>query len=347
MLQLSVTMLGIVQNTKNNMEITEFGENLKINGYELAPPLEGEINIYYGRIGQGKTSIGTKNILDSLMQGNVVAANWNIKWEGYDERKKFFPKLWGALGIKKNFLVIPKENFHFWNFARSEYDHERYTDFVTKLAGLTDIDVHLDEGHIPFDSYEATRMPETKRSAIFGMRHFNRSLTVYTQRANSVHINLRGNTNRFYKCEKLWQWNIPFTNHSICRFLVTEFQDLDNSSTVREDRVLDEEGQETTEYKYAVSEFTYFATSWSHFRKFDSKYLRGGLQPSQENNTALYRLTWKHRLIQFFSPWLPKRLASKISASSAIEKENGKSPSLDTDYFSKLKSPASHGEKNV
>lgn len=268
------------------------------NAYAIAPPAEGEINIYYGRIGQGKTSKGTRNIIESLRKGHVVYANWRIKWNGYDERTLWRYRILGLLGLKKTFKKFPANNYHFWNFATQEIDGIRTFDFVTRLASLTDCDIHLDEGHIPFDSYEATKMDEKKRTAIFAMRHFNRSLTVYTQRANSVHINLRGNTNRFYKCEKIHDIKIPFIKTRFVQFLVTEFQDLTSSSTVDETRVMDEEGKETSEYKFMVSESTYWA--WKgHFAKFDSKYLRGDLEPSQINNLQVYRLNFKERILNF------------------------------------------------
>lgn len=239
--------------------------------FDYLPPQEGEINIYYGRIGSGKTYAGTRNILNELRRGNVVYANWNVKFDGYDERDNFWLLLLGVLGIKKHFKVIPKSNFHFWDFQRQLLDGREALPFVDQLSVLTDCSVHLDEGHIPFDSYEATKMSERKRSAVFATRHFNRKLTIYTQRANSVHTNLRGNSNRFFKCESFkhrflfWSW---------LTLQVTEFQDLSSSGSVDETRVFDKDGLETDEYKFAVSQERFRARK-KIFDCYDTKYLRG------------------------------------------------------------------------
>lgn len=271
----------------------ENGERLTQSIWELIPPDEAEILIYYGRIGSGKTSAGTRNIMRDLMSGQIVYANWKIQWEGYDERKSKWKLFLGTLGLKKNYLVIPKENFHFWNFTTQEIDGIKCFPFVDQLALLNDCKIHLDEGHIPFDSYEATRMDEKKRSAIFATRHFNRSLSIYTQRANSVHVNLRGNTNRFYKCEKLF--DRTFFGKRFIHFLITEFQDLTSSNTVDESRERDPEtGEENGPYKFAVSQQTYWGRK-KHFALFDSKYLRQGAPSYQQNYAQVWWLRWKER----------------------------------------------------
>lgn len=263
----------------------------EIDLFEILPPLEGEINIVYGRIGSGKTSRGTLNIWRELKDGNIIAANWKIDWQGYDEIADRWKRFLGYAGVKKVFYNFPRENFHHWNFANQTYDGKFCLPFVDQLTSLTDISIHLDEGHIPFDSYEATRMDEKKRSAVFAMRHFNRRLTVYTQRANSVHVNLRGNSNRFYKCEKLLDFTIPFFKKRIIRFMVTEFQDLKGGE-------IDETKDIDGDYINAVSQTKYYGSE-KLFSKFDSKYLRGGMLPSQRNAAIISTYTlkeiWKNR----------------------------------------------------
>jgi len=270
-----------------------YGEIKEIDILELLPPDEGEINIYYGRMGSGKTTIGTKNILEQLRRGQVVYANWNIRWNGYDERKNKFLILLGILGIKWNYYNFPKENFHFWDFTNQTIDGLRCADFITQLANLNDCQIHLDEGHIPFDSYEATRMSEQKRSAIFATRHFNRKLTVYTQRANSVHVNLRGNTNRFFKCETTFDHWL-FKRHFV-HFLITEFQDLTTSGAVDETCLEDEKGKPIRgEYKFGLSQKRYWGKR-KLFEKYDTKYLRGDKPSSQENMGRRFFIPWKFR----------------------------------------------------
>lgn len=260
---------------------TEFKE---VDVLEMLPPDEGNISITYGRIGTGKTTRGTKNILSDLKRGIVVYANWRVKWEGYDERSSRFNIFLGLLGLKRNFYFFPKENFHYFPITEK---------FIDDLAQLTSCNVHLDEGHIPFDSYEATRMGVEKRSAVFSTRHYDRSMYVYTQRANSVHINLRGNANRFFKCEVSRDFTI-FKKRFI-RFRVTEFQDLTPNGAVDETRVLDKNGEETDEYKFAVSEERYWGTK-KIFNAFDSKYLRAGVPESQKNKAIAYRLSFRDKL---------------------------------------------------
>jgi len=295
--------------------IISTGEKINIvDIFEMLPPWEGEIDIFYGRIGSGKTSAGTRNIIRELKAGQIIYANWNLKWEGYDERKD-----WKILLMKiicfwsDDFMRIPKENFHFWNFVEGTIDGKPYKEyfnlpkdflfqdlkgnvvpmgFVDVLSRIADARIHLDEGHIPFDSYEAARMDEKKRSAVFGMRHFDRGLCVYTQRAMSVHINLRGNTNRFFKCEKIFDLTI-FRKRFI-KFLITEFQDTDSAGVPDEKRLKDEDGNETGEYMLAVSSEEYWGTK-KHFAMFDSKYLRGNLKRSQPNTAEFYSLTWKEK----------------------------------------------------
>lgn len=261
--------------------IIQVGTEIKeIDVLKLLPPDEGNISITYGRIGTGKTFRGTKNILEHLRLGHIEYANWRINWEGYDERENKLKLLIGTLGLKKTYWNFPKENFHYFPIEKT---------FIDDLSKLTSCCVHLDEGHIPFDSYEATRMEVDKRSAVFSTRHYDRSMYIYTQRANSVHVNLRGNANRFYKCEILFDHT--FFKKRFIKFQVTEFQDLTAGGAVDETKIFDKDGFETNEYKFAVSEERYWGTR-KIFEKFNSKYLRAGVPESQTNKAQLFKVSW-------------------------------------------------------
>lgn len=260
----------------------------EIDVLEMLPPQEGEINITYGRIGTGKTSIGTRRIIKQLKHGIVVYANWRIKFDGFDERTSKWLLFLGILGLKREYRIFPKENFHYFPIG---------TDFIEKLSVLTSCSVHLDEGHIPFDSYEATRMDVKKRSAVFATRHYDRSMYIYTQRANSVHVNLRGNSNRFYKCEKTF--DKTFFRKRFIHFLVTEFQDLTPAGTVDETRIIDKEGRETNQYKHAVSDERYWS-SQTLFDLYDSKYLRGDMPESQKNLARFFTLSFREKINSLF-----------------------------------------------
>lgn len=294
----------------------QIGNEIKfVDIFEILPPQEGEINIYYGRIGTGKTYAGTKNILEELKQGNVVYANWKIKFEGYDERKSKWKLFLGLIGLKRKFLYVPPENFHFWDFTRQTIDGIQCFPFIDQLALLNDCSIHLDEGHIPFDSYEATRMSEQKRSTIFATRHYDRKLTIYTQRANSVHVNLRGNANRFYKCEKLTDWEI-FKKRWI-QFQVTEFQDLTSTGSVDESEILDKDGMPSGEYKYAIDQKTFWGKK-EIYQSYETKYLRGNTKHYQPNNSKIYEIKSKESW-QELSRLLKPRTKTKTPISEKIK----------------------------
>jgi len=100
-------------------------------------PRDGSINLYYGRIGGGKTYAATADILSLLQAGQVVYANWHINFDEYDQRRTVFFPFAGILGFKKVYLRFPKENLHY-------FDPDDIS--VEFLSGLSDCAVFLDEG---------------------------------------------------------------------------------------------------------------------------------------------------------------------------------------------------------
>lgn len=226
----------------------------KISVLDLLPPDEGEINQYYGRIGSGKTYTATADILRDLKRGQVVYANWKINFQGYDESKIWWKKWAYLLGLKRQLLVVPKENFHYFPIS---------SDFTEKLSSLTDCKIYLDEGHLALDSYELSRMDISKRAAILHTRHFNRTINVISQRAMAIHVTVRANVNRFYRCECL------FNLFGILLFRKTEFQDL-------------MAGSETVDEDQEISRELYLGRK-AVFNVYDTKYLRGDMPTSQTN----------------------------------------------------------------
>jgi len=258
--------------------------------YELLPPKEADLNLVYGIPGSGKTSYGSLCIVNDLMAGHVVYANWDVRFNEIREWDFYTNRLLGLIGLKNEFWTFPRENFHFWNYLDKEMDGKKYgEDFITKLSSLNDCCVHLDEGHLPFDSYEATRMSPEKRAAIFATRHFNRSLSIYTQRPQSVHVNVRANCNRFYKCESEWV-GLPGLKKQ--QFTVTEFLKVNDNNIPDEEMILDDKGLPTNEYKNAASVFRYEGNQ-NHFDLFDSKYMRKGVPHSQANYARREELSLK------------------------------------------------------
>jgi len=241
------------------------------NILDLFPADEGSIDQIYGIIGSGKTYIATCQILEDLKRGQVVYANWKLNFEGYDERKDFFSLILGSLGFKRFYKNFPKENFHYLEIGE---------DFNEQLGKLTDCIIYLDEGHIVFDSYQLTRMPIEKRANVLHTRHFNRTIKIISQRPTAIHVTLRANVNRFFKCENLFKLG------RIVLFKISEFQDLTGDETV----------DETKEYSSNI----YFGKK-KIFEMYNTKYLRGDMPVSQENKSEVYFLGWKERLSLTFS----------------------------------------------
>ena len=137
---------------------------------EIFPSDEGEIQQIYGIIGSGKTYFATADIFDDLKRGQVVYANWRINFEGYDQTENKVLLFFRLFGLKRKFIRIPKENFHFVDTTHGNFAYE--------LGNLTDCIIYLDEGHIIFDSYVTTKMPIEARANVLHTRHFNRTIKI-------------------------------------------------------------------------------------------------------------------------------------------------------------------------
>jgi len=269
---------------------TEKGEQREIDVvrglFYWITPKEGDLNQVYGRIGNGKTYCATVDALWLLNHGYIVKTNWKIKWEGYDERKILFYRILGVLGLKRNFAYYPKSNYEQFRVDGN---------FLNWISKQTSCNIFIDEGHIAYDSYEMARMSMEKRVSILSTRHFDRRIFIISQRATAIHATIRGNVNRFYKCE------LKFKLFGICRFHKTEFQDTKDDipdetreMVMREDGTVVEKG-----YKYAVSTERYWSSS-KIFKSYDSKYLRGDTPESQKDNVVIYRYLWKEQLRKMF-----------------------------------------------
>jgi len=236
----------------------------EIDLVDLFPPAEGVITQYYGRIGSGKTYTGTKDVLNDLKKGRVVYTNWSIHYEGYDSREEI---LWSIISLfwpfKLRYYVFPKENLR-----HIEVDEH----FLDTFEKLTDAIIYLDEGHVAFDSYEMAKMSLRKRKAVLHTRHFNRSINIISQRPTAVHVSMRANVNRFYKCENVLRW--PFL-----LFRRTEYQDLTNES-------VDEEQPLSTRWYIGQKKV---------LEAYDTKYLRGNTPSSQPVFIEGWTLTWADR----------------------------------------------------
>lgn len=279
----------------------------EINFLEALPPDEGEINFIYGRIGAGKTYCGTSDILEDLKRGQIWYVNWKIKFDGYDERSSKWRLFLGILGLKKQFYYFPETNLHYMNITdpNNVWVDNKATglDFVSWIATITDAKMAFDEAHIVWDSYQTIKIDPRLKNAALWTRHFDRSYLLISQRPTNIHVQLRANVNRFYKCEKTSDFKIFGKRWQ--RFLKTEFQDTDNYDRPDETKIkkLNEDThmlEDTNKYQFAVSEKRYFGKK-KIFEAYDTKYRREGLATSQPNYAQLYQLRWIERIRTFVS----------------------------------------------
>lgn len=179
---------------------------------DLFPAPEGGINLYYGRIGNGKTYNATADILSLLTKGRVVYCNWKIQFDGFDERESKVHVFFKWVGFRRLYFSFPKDNLRYFN-------PDEMDDPIAFLSDLTDCDVFIDEGQWIFDSYEGIKFSKAKRRLILHTRHYNRSINIITQRTQAIQVSARGQVNRFYKCEKRASWPVLI-------FRRTEFSDM-------------------------------------------------------------------------------------------------------------------------
>lgn len=267
---------------------------------DLFPPNEGFLEQTYGRIRCGKTSSETLRTIKDLNAGQVCYNNWPVNWNGYDERKLFFPKLLGALGLKKEFVYFPKENFIFADLTDLRNIRENGIstglNFYDWLKSKTSCTIRLDEGHIYYDSYLALKMDINDRVAILDTGHMDRRIIIISQRPSAIHVVLRANVSRFWKCEPdfdLFGWK---------RIRVTEFQDTKNDLPNDERiEIIDPKTGEKSygDYQWAVSSYSFWITDYVK-GLYDHKYRRNNAPESQWNNAQIYTLTWKESLNNLF-----------------------------------------------
>jgi len=277
----------------------EIGTRKHVNDEELLELIgvqAGFLAQIYGKIKNGKTYLATVMAMETAKQGQVVYVNWPIIWNGYDERKDWKKKLWGILGIKKEFYVYPKTNLHFADLSNLDNvkidDEDTGKNFYDWFANLTSCTCFFDEGHIYYDSYLALKMDMSKRLAILETAHYDRSVYIISQRASAIHAVLRGNVNIFYKCEKIrepWLW-------FKAKFRRVEFQETGSDEKPNEERetiIEPETGKKSYgEYLYAESIVT-FTGNKKIYNAYNSKYRRLGHKESQNNNAEIYHVKWK------------------------------------------------------
>lgn len=249
------------------------------------PAPEGELNMYYGQIGSGKTYGATSDILDELRKGRVVYATWPIKVEDFDDRGSLFLLFLNTILFRKRFYkVLSTKNFHYIDAETGKVDGEyvfnpsRNSEYIEFLNSLNHCSLYIDEAWRVIDSYMPTRDFGTEvRSLILVTRHKYRTINLIAQRPNSIQVTARANVNRFYKFKKMrflgWIYFARF-----------EFQDMS--------------GETVDEEKEPLSVKRYFGSK----RVFDAynSYFYGDLNPLHSLKLQAFDLRLHEKLIGFW-----------------------------------------------
>lgn len=184
---------------------------------QMFAPVEGFNYVYYGQIRNGKTYAATCDILDLLKQGEVVYANWDIDFSGFDQREHWFIVLIKLLTGKKYFYKFNKDNFHYIDTrSLNSLSENELIKFLNKLVG---VHLFLDEAQWIFNSHARTDDIE-KRKLILEGGHYCRSLNVITQRPVNILKDVRSQIHVWYKCVKRLSFG------KIILFARFEFQEM-------------------------------------------------------------------------------------------------------------------------
>ena len=281
-------------------------DSKELEGLFEAP--EGDIELIYGRIGEGKTTEAVRRMLLTLSNGGVVYSNVKMDLSNsvFDDRQSLSLSFWNWLLFRKRYFSFRKENYHY--FDPNDYEPD---DMVEYLSKLTDCEIYYDEGHWLLDSYQGTKISKARRRLVLETRHFNRKLVLITQRPTAIAVSARGNVNRFWKCRKLMTW--PFL-----MLRVEEFQDM--------------AGETVDDTQKPVSQHIYIANN-KYFSVFNTFYLRGGVLRSQDVFFDAFDLSLFERfntlLVNFLAifSFLRKKKLPKVVKEYKIElKEPSKLP---------------------
>lgn len=204
----------------------EIGKQLETTPEDEFYVPEGELNLYCGQIGTGKTYGATADIIEELKQGRLVYATWPIHLSSFDDRKSFFMILKNLLFLENKFYKINCEkNFHFIDAEKGEVDGiqtwnpNRPSEYIEYLNSLNHCTLYIDEAWRVIDSYQKTNFSLESRNLILVTRHKYRTVNLIAQRPTSIQVTARANMNRFYVFYKVSTW--PWV-----RFERREYQDM-------------------------------------------------------------------------------------------------------------------------
>jgi len=250
------------------------------------PAKEGELNLYYGQIGSGKTYGATSDIWDDVRRGKLVYATWPVQFTAFDDRQSLFMVFANTLLFRKRFYKIDcPSNFHFIDAETGEVDGVRVFDpnstkeYIEYLNSLNHCTIYIDEAWRVIDSYsKTTDFGINVRNLILVTRHKYRTINLIAQRPTSIQVTARANVNRFYKFAKLSSW--PWV-----RFARYEFQEMT--------------GETVDETKEPISTKTYFGQK--HIFDSYNSFFYGALESRHKLFFEAFDLTFTDKVKTFIS----------------------------------------------
>lgn len=252
------------------------------------PLVEGRNAVYYGKTRNGKTRTATADILDLLDRGEVVMANWEINWQGFDERSSSKIRWVSFFSRRKQFFIYKKENFIYMNPTDLITGKGKFT--IDYLKSLVGVHLFIDEGQWVLPSLERTLSPEllAKMELVLHGGHYCRSLNIITQRPQNISRNTRSQINIWYRCVKRidMRWFIIFQ-----RWEIEDMSASDDMPIEFEDT---EDGRKVPN---GLCE-TYFANK-RHDRVFEAYNTHGMRQKNAiypKHSFEIVETNWKQRL---------------------------------------------------
>lgn len=247
---------------------------------EVFQPVEGFNYVYYGRIRNGKTYAAVADIIELLNRGEVVFANWQINFKGFDQRESILMVIMKFLTKRDYFYCFHPENFHYFDSS-----DPKIVEFLNKLVG---VHIFVDEGQWLFNSHLKTDDPDKRRLILEG-GHYCRSLYVITQRPQNIMKDIRSQIHVWYKCEKVFQFG------NIIRFIRTEIQDM-------KDDIPDEDNPNI---KYKVK--AYWASK-RIFNSYNTHAMRRNDAIRFVPSFDVYQLNWSEKVSILMYRLVPKAL---------------------------------------
>jgi len=294
---------------------------------------EGEVHLIYGRIRQGKSTYTARCMYEDLMQGIPVYSNLFLDLTDveFDQREQFSISLENCIFGKKEFYKFHNTNYHYFDpttgflHTPSEqpiqvFDPTIPNDIVRWLNTLVDCSVYYDEGHFLLHSYEGVRQDLEKMRLITETGHMHRKLVIISQRTQSIHVNARGNVNRYFRCRK----SIFF--FFFLRLQVEEFQDM--------------KGSDVDESDDSLVDTRIYWSNERYWRLFNTHVLREGKPLSQQLYFDAYSLSFVQRvsLVLYHLFGRRGRAGVKASATPTLQVPVPHKPVLEpTGYLGQLK----------